>query len=126
MTIQDMASPAHTRYQVSVEEYITFRRQGFLVVRGLVTQDELAELRAHTEELLQARIPDQSGHVVDLGDHASGVATQQLAAPPAHLSPADNADYVLRILMLHRQLELHERFLLHPGILDVLQALFGP
>src|SRR5690349_16575523 len=28
--------------------------------------------------------------------------------------------------MLHRQLELHERYLLHPGILDVLQALIGP
>ena len=28
--------------------------------------------------------------------------------------------------MLHRELEIHERFLLHPRILDVLEALIGP
>jgi ectoine hydroxylase-related dioxygenase (phytanoyl-CoA dioxygenase family) len=32
----------------------------------------------------------------------------------------------LRIHMLHRQLEIHERFLLQPRILDVLEALIGP
>ncbi len=115
-----------TRYQVSVEEYITFRRQGFLVVRGLVAPDEVAELREHTEDLMQGRLPEQTGHHLDKGDHASGVATQQLAAPPEHLSPAEKAEYFLRIHMLHRQLELHERYLLHPGVLDVLQALIGP
>jgi len=33
---------------------------------------------------------------------------------------------LLRIHMLHRQLPIHERFLLHPRILDVVQALVGP
>jgi phytanoyl-CoA hydroxylase len=33
---------------------------------------------------------------------------------------------LLRIHMLHRQLPIHERFLLHPRILDVVQALAGP
>ena len=28
--------------------------------------------------------------------------------------------------MLHRVLEIHERFLLHPRVLDVLEALIGP
>ena len=28
--------------------------------------------------------------------------------------------------MLHRRLELHERYLLHPRVLDVLEALIGP
>src|SRR3712207_7775939 len=28
--------------------------------------------------------------------------------------------------MLHRKLELHERYLLHPRVLDVLEALIGP
>ncbi len=115
-----------THYQVSVEEYITFRRQGFLVVRGLVSPAEVAELRHHTEDLMQGRLPEQQGTRLDLGDHASGVATQTLAAPPDHLSPAEKAEFFLRIHMLHRQLELHERYLLHPGILDVLQALIGP
>ncbi|MBA2469601.1 MAG: phytanoyl-CoA dioxygenase family protein [Chloroflexia bacterium] len=126
MVVQDRVDMATARYQVSVEEYMTFRRQGFLVVRGLVAPDEVDELRSHTEDLMQGRLPEQSGRNLDLGDHASGVATQTLAAPPEHLSPAEKAEYFLRIHMLHRQLELHERYLLHPGVLDVLQALIGP
>ncbi len=126
MVVQEATEKATTTYQVSVEEYMTFRRQGFLVVRGLVSPDEIGELRSHTEDLMQGRLPEQSGHELDRGDHDSGVATQPLAAPPEHLSPAEKAEYFLRIHMLHRQLELHERYLLHPGVLDVLQALIGP
>ena len=118
--------PPFTRYQVSVEEYITFRRQGFLVVRGLVSAAEVAELRDHTEDLMQGRLPEQQGSELALADHTNGVSTQSLASPPEQLSPAEKAEYFLRIHMLHRQLELHERYLLHPGVLDVLQALIGP
>jgi len=32
----------------------------------------------------------------------------------------------LRIHMLHRKLELHERYMLHPRVLDVLECLIGP
>jgi chlorinating enzyme len=38
---------------------------------------------------------------------------------------ADIAE-TLRIHMLHRELEIHERYLLHPGIVDVVAALVGP
>jgi ectoine hydroxylase-related dioxygenase (phytanoyl-CoA dioxygenase family) len=38
---------------------------------------------------------------------------------------ADIGD-TLRIHMLHRELEIHERYLLHPGIVDVVAALVGP
>lgn len=58
---------AHTPYRVSVDEYIAFRRQGFLVVRGLLGPDEVAELRQHTEDLMQGRLPEQAGH--ELGRH---------------------------------------------------------
>jgi hypothetical protein len=51
---------------------------------------------------------------------------QELEAPPAHLSPDEKAQFFLRIHMLHRKLELHERYLLHPRVLDVLEALVGP
>src|SRR5437870_11950251 len=47
------------RYRVSVEEYRTFRRQGFLVVPGLVVPAEIEELCRHTEELMQGRLPEQ-------------------------------------------------------------------
>ncbi len=110
--VSPLNSDRTNRCQVSVEQYIAFRRNGFLVVRGLVSPDEVAELREHTEDLMQGKLPAQS--------------QQSLEAPPAHLSPDEKAQYFLRIHMLHRQLELHERYMLHPRVLDVLEVLLGP
>ena len=115
------------RYHVSVEEYSTFKRNGFLVVRGLVSPAEIVELRQHTEDLMQGRLPEQNrqmGARDTAGD--SGTTGQGLEAPPAHLSPDEKAQYFLRIHMLHRQLELHERYMLHPRVLDVLESVIGP
>src|SRR5688500_1028752 len=110
-----MTAPAHAqesqaprqypRYAVSVDEYSTFRRQGFLVVHGLVTPEDIAELRQHTEDLMQGSLPEQS-MTMEERDLArdGGVTIQGLEAPPAHLSPAEKAQYFLRIHMLHRQL----------------------
>ena len=60
-------------YRVSVTEYQTFRRQGYLVVPALVSTDEVDELRRHTEDLMQGRLPEQQGRemedVIDLGTH---------------------------------------------------------
>lgn len=113
--------------KVSVEQYRAFHRDGFLVVRGLVGAEEIAELRQHTEDLMQGRLPEQSIEMKDreIGNDA-GTTTQELAAPPAHLSPTEKAQYFLRIHMLHRKLALHERYLLHPRVLDVLEILIGP
>lgn len=115
------------RYVVSVEEYIRFHRDGFLAVRGLVSPAEIAELVRHTEDLMQGRLPEQNATMAarDLR-RDTGVTVQPLEAPPASLSPAEKAQYFLRIHMLHRRLELHERFMLHPRVLDVVEALTGP
>jgi phytanoyl-CoA hydroxylase len=75
---------------VTVEEYVRFRREGFLIVRELIAPHEVQELIAHIDELLDER-----------GD-------------------------LLRVHMLHRQLEIHERYLLHPRIVDVVAGLVGP
>jgi phytanoyl-CoA hydroxylase len=115
------------RYLVSIEEYARFRRDGYLVVRNLVSADDVAELRQHTDDLMQGRLPQQQKQMSerDTGkDH--GVLVQGLDAPPEHLSPEQKADYFLRIHMLHRQLELHERYMLHPRVLDVLEVIIGP
>ena len=127
-TTTESTGSTHTPYRVSVAEYVAFRRDGFLVVRGLLSPDEVRELREHTGDLMQGRLPEQSGQQLDQRDTMGdkGVSTQELAAPPADLSPEEKADYFLRIHMLHRQLELHERYLLHPRVLDVLQVLIGP
>jgi phytanoyl-CoA hydroxylase len=76
------------RREISVEDFIHYQEQGFLIVRDVVAAHEVDELLGHIEEL------------------ASG------ARPRVH--------------MLHRELPIHERFLLHPRILDVVQALVGP
>ncbi len=115
------------RVPVTVDQYRAFRRDGFLVVRGLVGPDEIRELREHTEDLMQGRLPEQNRSMADRDVHGdSGVSVQDLEAPPAHLSPTEKAQYFLRLHMLHRRLELHERYLLHPRVLDVLEVLIGP
>jgi phytanoyl-CoA hydroxylase len=101
-------SPA--RYAVSVEEYVRFRTDGFLIVRGLVSPAEVRELLDHVDDLL-------SGRVEVPGAPAFGDDNKTAEA---------RFDHLLRIHMLHRRLEIHERFMLHPRVLDVVQTLIGP
>jgi hypothetical protein len=103
------SSRAYDPYRVSVQEYISFREQGFLAVRGLVPLDDVAELNAHMDRLLEGT------------EQIPGVPL-----PPAHLSPEGKLNYYQRIHMPHRVHPIHERFLLHPRTLDVLEALIGP
>ncbi len=103
------SKPYESPYRVSVDQYVAFRRDGFLIVRDLVSRAEVEELKAHTEELMYGRI------------EVPGVPP-----PPPDASLRDMEKRLLRIHMLHRQLEIHERFMLHPRVLDVLEALIGP
>jgi ectoine hydroxylase-related dioxygenase (phytanoyl-CoA dioxygenase family) len=116
-----------SRYRVSVDEYIRFRRDGYLVVPQLVSSDDIAELRRHTDDLMQGKLPEQRTMMRERDvSRDGGVTVQPLEKPPEHLSPIEKAQYFLRLHMLHRQLELHERYLLHPRVLDVLEVLIGP
>jgi ectoine hydroxylase-related dioxygenase (phytanoyl-CoA dioxygenase family) len=115
------------RYQVTVDQYAQFRRDGFLIVRNVVPAEDVAELRQHTDDLMQGRLPQQKQTMSDRDlARDAGVTMQGLEAPPAHLSPEEKAQYFLRIHMLHRKLELHERYMLHPRVLDVVEVLIGP
>jgi len=111
LPVTEAPQPAKTyrRYRVSVEEYVTFHEQGFLVVRRLVPPEDVAELRQHTEDLVHGRIQ-----------------VPGLEPPPPGASVAELERRYLRIHMLHRALAIHERFLLHPRVLDVVEALIGP
>ncbi len=116
---EDLALPTSTtvkasnrlyeRYRVSVREYVTFHEQGFLVVKGLVPLDDVAKLAGHVDDLIYGRCE-----------------VPGLEPPPPGASVAEIEQRYLRIHMLHRVLEIHERFMLHPRILDVLEALIGP
>lgn len=115
------------RFQVTVDQYVRYRRDGYLVIPQLVSQDDVAELRKHTDDLMQGNLPEQRRQMSerDLNrDH--GVTVQDLEAPPAHLSAEEKAQYFLRIHMLHRKLALHEKYMLHPRVLDALEVLIGP
>src|SRR5579883_2608096 len=115
------------RYRVSVAEYTAFRRDGFHAVRGLVSSEEIDELRRHTEDLMQGRLPEQIRSMTERDPNRdTGISAQGLEAPPEHLSPEEKAQHFLRIHMLHRQLALHERYMLHQRVLDVLEVLIGP
>lgn len=95
--------------RVSVEDYRAFRRDGFLIVRGLVPLDEVQELLAHTEDLMYGRIQ-----------------VEGVEPPPAQATPRELEARLLRIHMLHERLPIWERFMLHPRVLDVVEALTGP
>lgn len=100
---------SYERYRVSVEEYRTYRRDGYLVVRGLFDEEDLRELIAHTEELIYGKIEIPG-----------------FPPPPPNATMEELEKRLLRIHMLHRHMEIEERFMLHPRLLDVLEALIGP
>jgi len=114
-----LAGERPDRYRVSVEEYVRFRTEGFLAVRGLVSQDEVAELRGHTDDLMAGNLPEQQLAWVSPHGH-------KLDAPPAGATAEQRAAHFLRIHMLHRLLAFHERYMLHPRVIDVVSALTGP
>jgi hypothetical protein len=96
-------------YRVSVKEYVSFRSQGFLIVRNLVDEQDVGELIDHTEDIMYGRVK------------APG-----LEPPPPGATKEEIERRYLRIHMLHRVLPIHEKYLLHPRVLDVVQALVGP
>ncbi len=128
VAVKPDAAATMDRYQVSIEQYVHFRKFGYLVVPNLVSPQDIAELRQHTDDLMQGRLPEQRGTRMTDRDlkRDTGVTAQGIEAPPEHLSPDEKAQFFLRIHMLHRKLELHERYMLHPRVLDVLEVIIGP
>ncbi|MBL8161681.1 MAG: phytanoyl-CoA dioxygenase family protein [Anaerolineae bacterium] len=109
MVAQQVEPQVYTPYRVSVEQYVTFREQGFLVVPGLIPPEDIQRFNTHVDNLLAGRetIPG-------------------IVSPPIDLPPEEKLKHWQRAHMLHRVLPLHEFFLLHPRTLDVLEALIGP
>ena len=85
--------------QVRVDDYKAFRRDGYLLVKGLVDPAEVAQLSQFTDDMM-----------------AGSASIPGIPAPPLDLGEAERRQYYERIHMPHRALELAERFLLHPRI----------
>ena len=101
------------KYQVSLEQRHLFGRNGYLKVEGLLTDAELRQLDQHSMDL-----------ALDKTD-LSGFDTKPRTETDER-SPAAVEDRYFRFIQFHHHLEIHERFLLHPRLLDVLEVLIGP
>ena len=110
MTTMEMPAPRlHEKYRLSVDQYRLFREQGFLVIKGLVPAGDVQEMNEYLDDLLAGRRTIEGALIMkDLG-----------------LKPTAASEW-LRAHMLHRLSPLHEQFLLHPRVLDGLEALIGP
>jgi len=107
-----LAAPkTYEKYKVTVDEYLRFKTQGYIVVRGLVPPEDVHALNSQMDNLLAGRETIEGALI--MGD---------LGRKPRPMTPED----WLRAHMLHRQSPIHERTLLHPRMLDVLEALIGP
>ncbi len=96
-------------FKVSVDQYRDYKRDGFLIVRGLVLPQHVAELKQYSEDLMYGRIQ-----------------LEGVEPPVPGESTAEMEKRLLRVHMLHYVDELSERYLLYPRVLDVVEALTGP
>src|SRR5690606_31438375 len=92
-----------SRYRVKVDEYKSYWRNGYLIVRGLVEQPDVENLRTYAMDLLHGRIALPG------------------TAQPTTSDPQELYKRFSRLHMLHRQFETAERYLLYPRVLDVLE-----
>ena len=111
MEIATMKCVDNACRSIGPNEITAYRRDGYLIVRGLVHVDELAELIAHTEAILDGNLSGLAGF---------------LHRDPAGMTREELGLAVNRMHMLHRVHPLHERWLLHARLLDVIEVLIGP
>lgn len=92
------------RYRVKVEQYVHYRREGYLLVKQLVPPEDVARLFEWANARWQP----------------SGALTQPEKAAIHEIAKGT------RVHQLHRVDPVAEWGLLHPRVLDVLEALVGP
>ena len=115
------ARPDPARRELTEAERATFWRQGFLTVPGLFTEAELQELDDHSAALADGsiRMEQPSGAAIDEHEFP-----EELDGPDSRASLEENRFF--RYIQQHRNIPLHEHYLLHPRVLDVLEQLIGP
>jgi phytanoyl-CoA hydroxylase len=106
-----MTATERDRYTVTVEEYAGYGKDGFLIVRGLLPKEDVSRLQAWMSDIYEGR--------VNL-DHLSPVFDW--------MTDRQKADRLAsaRLHMPHWHSDTAEWGLLHPRVLDVLEALIGP
>ena len=109
MSYRVLAEERADRYRVSVDEYVSYQRNGYLVVRNLVPQDEVEELKTYSMNMLWGN-----------------VSIPGIEPLPTNATREECIQRFSRVHMLHRLNAVFEEFLLQRRILDGLEALIGP
>lgn len=100
------------KYRLSREQRHLYGRNGYLKIEGLLAPEELGELDQHSMDLALNKV--DFSKLEGLNPRSEGT------------TPADMEDMYFRFIQFHRHMAIHERYILHPRILDVLEALIGP
>ena len=100
------------KYHLSRDQRRFYGQQGYLKVEGLLTPEEARELDQYSMNLALNNV--DFSKLEGLNPRNEGT------------TPADMEDKYFRFIQFHRHLEIHERYMLHPRLLDVLEALIGP
>jgi len=97
------------RYRVPVDDYVFYNRNGYLLVKQLVPLEDVERLKDWADDILYGR------------EQVEGLDPAQESATLEQL-----LSRFTRIHQLHRVNATAEWGLLHPRVLDVLEALIGP
>ncbi|MEK0312357.1 phytanoyl-CoA dioxygenase family protein [Cohnella sp. 56] len=100
-------SRAHDRHLVSVEEYKHYHRDGYLIVRGLLSKEVIDDLLA-------------------LADKTRAQKKQGMASEASRDPLKEEFAQATRVHMLSRIEASAEQGMLNPRVLDVVEALVGP
>ena len=106
------ATSRSDRYLVNVEQYAQYHGKGYLKVSGLLSQEDVVRLRDWEDDMYTGRIPVKGLDPVD-----PATATEEDLLKRYTKS---------RVHMLHCHDQTAEWGLLHPRVLDVVEAIVGP
>lgn len=99
----DHTVPDMGRFRLATEQYVAFRRDGYVILRGLLQPEDVREMRAYAADILAGRVPPPG-----MRGKIPGWTPEQMEI---HLT---------RLFMPHHEHPIFERFLLHPRVLDAL------
>jgi ectoine hydroxylase-related dioxygenase (phytanoyl-CoA dioxygenase family) len=99
-----------TRYTVTVEEYVHYQKNGYLIVKGLLSKPDVQKLVDWTDDIYHGRI--NLDHLSHVGKWSTeNEKMDRLASARIHNPHKENA--------------VAEWGLLHPKVLDALEGLIG-
>lgn len=112
MSYAPTAVRRNDRYLVKVEQYSHYHKNGFLIIRELLAPQDVERMRRWADDIFFGRTNLPGMPLID-PDSATPEKIAGLLAKT-------------RLHMLHRQDATAEWGLLHPRVLDVVEALTGP